>query len=63
MNALEELRNRLHNTDLLILKYENALSSPDGAGWKTSLSISIKSLQKLRRLLESEILELAGMGD
>jgi hypothetical protein len=61
MSALAELEKRLQNTSALIVQYEHALSSPDNSEYKTSLSVSIRSLQTLHKRLESEFLELAAI--
>jgi hypothetical protein len=61
MSALAELEKRLQNTSALIVQCEHALSSPDNSEYKTSLSVSIRSLQTLHKRLESEFLELAAI--
>jgi hypothetical protein len=61
MSALAELEKRLQNTSGLIIQYEHALANPDNTDNTTSLSVSIRSLQKLHRRLEAEFLELAAI--
>jgi hypothetical protein len=54
VTASAELERRLQNTRALITRYEQALSSPEGADYKASLTINLRSLQKLRRRLEAD---------
>lgn len=61
MGALAELERRLEGTSALIAQYENALSNPDSAAQKNSLSASIRALQNLHKRLESEFMELAAV--
>ncbi len=58
MSALLELRNRIENTQALIVRHEEAAAST-GAEPPRSILISIRSLEKLKRRLESEYLEVA----
>jgi hypothetical protein len=61
VGALLELEKRLQNTNALIVQYHNALGSPDNEEYRESLTVSIRSLQKLHKRLEEEFLELAAL--
>jgi hypothetical protein len=61
MSALAELEKRLQSTNALIIQYQNALATPDNEENRNSISVSLRSLQKLHRRLEGEFLELAAL--
>ena len=61
MAALAELEKRLQSTNALIVQYQNALKTPDNETNRNSLTVSLRSLQKLHRRLEAEFLELAAI--
>jgi len=61
MAALAELEKRLQSTSALIVQYQNALVLPDNEENRNSLTVSLRSLQKLLKRLENEFLDMAAI--
>ena len=61
MSALLELEKRLQNTNALIVQYQDALALPDNREYQNAITVTLHSLQKLQKRLETEFLELASL--
>jgi hypothetical protein len=59
MSVLVELRDRIQSTNALIMQYEQSVAEVKGQTPPPSLLANVRALEKLKRRLEAEFLEVA----